>query len=65
MDERFDFFQGMPRPGSTLEFEHCFHDLEFMDVHYDGPIFTLKNKSSIGFVAKKLDKFLANSSWLH
>lgn len=66
MDERSDFFsQGMPCPSFTLEFQQCLHDLKFMDMHHDGPIFTLTNKRSLGFVAKMLDRFPANSSWLH
>lgn len=54
----------MPCPDSTLEFQNYLHNLEFMDLHHDDPIFTWTNKRSSGFVAKKLDRFLVNTRWL-
>lgn len=35
-----------------------------MDMNNIGPLFAWTNKRTIGFVAKKLDRFLVNSSWL-
>lgn len=61
--ERFDHHLGMHCSNSTLGFQQCLYDLEFMDSNHIGPTLTWTNKRSFGFVAKKLDKFLANDCW--
>lgn len=40
MEERSDFFMRMPCPSPTLEFQNFLYDIEFLDLHHDGPTFT-------------------------
>lgn len=63
MDERSDFFMGMPYPISSRDFQHFIYNLEFMDLPHLGHTFTWTNKRSWGFVAKKLDRFFVNTCW--
>lgn len=63
MDERPNFFEGMFCPSSSQDFQQFLYNLEFLDLPHLGPTFTWTDKRSQGFVAKKLDRFLANSCW--
>lgn len=64
MEERSDFYQGMPSYISSLEFQNCLFDTELLDMHHDGPIYTWTKKRTVGFVAKKLDIILVNTCWV-
>lgn len=55
MEERSNHFDGMSSPSSTLEFQQCLNATELMGLYNIGPLFTLTNKRTMGFVAKKLD----------
>lgn len=65
MMESSEYFQGMPSPSPTLEFQKCLRDLEFLDMPHSGPFFTWTNKRTVDLVAKKLDRILVNTYWLH
>lgn len=64
MEERFDFYLGMPSSRSTLDFQAGLLDTEMLDLHYSGPTFTWSNKRSASFIAKRQDRILANIYWI-
>src|SRR4051812_15705147 len=64
MTERSDYYNCMPCPNFTLEFQQCLANLELMDLNHIGPNFPWTNKRTVGFIAKKLDRLLANDCWI-
>ncbi|XP_038994273.1 uncharacterized protein LOC120118241 [Hibiscus syriacus] len=46
------------------DFKSCLVDLELLDHHFSGPLYTWSNKQDDLFLAHKLDKILINSQWL-
>ena len=48
-----------------VEFGQCLNDLEVLDLNFGGSFYTWTNKSEeLRFVARKLDRVLANMKWM-
>lgn len=54
----------MPSSQSSMYFRECVEEVELTDLQCDGLFMTWSNKRSLGFLAKKLDRFLVNDCWL-
>lgn len=65
MSECSDYYQGMPIPPKVLEFQNCIRKVGMVDIPSFGPLYTWSNRRNEGFLAKKLDKTMANSYWLN
>lgn len=64
MSECSNYFLGMPIPNKVQEFQNCIREVGLVDIPCSGPLFTWSNRGDDGFLAKKLDKAMANSQWL-
>ncbi|KAE8732331.1 hypothetical protein F3Y22_tig00002237pilonHSYRG01790 [Hibiscus syriacus] len=47
------------------ELQGCMDDLELQDHPFVGPLFTWSNKQEGSYLARKLDRILINSQWMH
>lgn len=64
MNECSEFYDGLAAPSKVQDFHSCINDTELIDIPQSGPIFTWTNKRIDGFLARKLDRAMANSKWL-
>lgn len=65
MNERFDFFLGMPVPRNVQNFRECMDTNGLTALYSAGSVFTWSNNKggSIGYIVKKLDRVLVNDQW--
>lgn len=64
MADRSDYYDGMACSQSSLEFRQCLDVAELYELPCSSPFFTWSNKRVSGFLAKRLDRFLVNESWM-
>lgn len=64
MPDCSDYYSRMAVPSKVQEFQCCIGDIGLVDIHGFGPTFTWSNKRVDGFLARKLDRAMANSLWL-
>lgn len=64
LNERSDYFDGMPVTFEVQDFQACVTATELIDIHSGGCFFTWSNKRSEGFLTKKLDRVMTNIHWL-
>lgn len=64
MTDCSEYYDGMPVPNKVQEFQNCVGNIGLVDVSRSGPPFSWSNKRVDGFLAKQLDRAMANSIWL-
>lgn len=60
MSECSEFSVGMIVPSKVQEFQDYIRDVGLVDISSKGPSFTWTNKRTEGFLARKLDRAMAN-----
>ena len=59
-------YDGSQMPSLDIkDFTECLQNIGVFDNVFTGPQFTWSNKQGDGFMARKLDRVLINSVWLH
>lgn len=58
------FLYGYGSPIKVQDFQCCMREVGLTDIPYSGSLFTRSNRREKGFLAKKLDRIMANFQWL-